>query len=112
MKADVKVWCLGKERSSCPTNDTLCVILILNSVIRHTLRATSDNFGMKRQKKNRKLDTVLCISSSQLFSPGTPVSSINKTYLPDITRNIVESGVKHYSPKPNPTERFLLSFNL
>jgi hypothetical protein len=34
------------------------------------------------------------------FSPGTPVSSTNKTDRHDITE-IVESGVKHH--KPNPT---------
>ena len=34
------------------------------------------------------------------FSPGTPVSSTNKTDRRQITENIVESGVKHNNPKP------------
>ena len=34
------------------------------------------------------------------FSPGTPVSSTNKT-----DRNIVESGAKHHKPKPRPVYR-------
>ena len=33
------------------------------------------------------------------FSPGTPVSSTNKTDRHDITE-IVESGVKHHKPSP------------
>ena len=40
------------------------------------------------------------------FSPGTPISSTNKTYIHDICSdnwNIVESGVKHHSPNPKPT---------
>ena len=32
------------------------------------------------------------------FSPGTPVSSINKTYRHDITEKNVESGAKHVYP--------------
>ena len=37
--------------------------------------------------------------AGQWFSPGTAVSSINKTDRHDIT-NIVESGVKHQNPNP------------
>ena len=37
------------------------------------------------------------------FSPGTPVSSTNKTDHHNITvQNIVESGIKHYNPNANP----------
>jgi hypothetical protein len=35
------------------------------------------------------------------FSAGTPVSSTNKTDSPGYNWNIVESGIKHYKPKPN-----------
>ena len=35
------------------------------------------------------------------FSAGTPVSSTKKTDRPDITGNIVESGVKHHKPNLN-----------
>jgi hypothetical protein len=37
----------------------------------------------------------------QWFSPGTPVSSINKTDRHDITE-IIESGVKHHILNHNP----------
>jgi hypothetical protein len=49
------------------------------------------------------LDTTLCdkicqwLTAGRWFSPGTPVSSINKTDCYDIT---VESGVKHHNPNP------------
>jgi hypothetical protein len=33
-------------------------------------------------------------AAGQWFSPGTPVSSTNKTYCHDIIENIVESGMK------------------
>ena len=36
------------------------------------------------------------LATGQWFSPGTPVSSTNKT---DRHWNIVESGVKHHKPK-------------
>jgi hypothetical protein len=36
------------------------------------------------------------------FSPGTPVSSTNKTDHHDITEKNVESGIKHHNPYPNP----------
>jgi hypothetical protein len=35
------------------------------------------------------------------FSPGPPVSSINKTDCHDLAWNIVESGIKHLKTKPN-----------
>ena len=34
------------------------------------------------------------------FSPGTPISSTNKTNRHDITEYIVKSGVKHHNPTP------------
>jgi len=34
------------------------------------------------------------------FSPGTPVSSTNKTYLHDIAEILLESGVKHHNLNP------------
>jgi hypothetical protein len=37
-------------------------------------------------------------AAGRWFSPGTPVSSTNKTDRHDITENIVESGVKHHKP--------------
>ena len=48
------------------------------------------------------LDTTLCdkvcpwLAAGQCFSPGTPVSSTNKTE--KYNWNIVESGVKHHKP--------------
>jgi hypothetical protein len=50
------------------------------------------------------LDTTLCdevcqrLATGQWFSPGTPVSSTNKTDRHDITEIFVESGVKHHKP--------------
>jgi len=52
-------------------------------------------------------DTALCdnvcqwLAAGRWFSPGTPVSSNNKTDRHDINWNIVESGVKQHNP-PNP----------
>jgi hypothetical protein len=49
------------------------------------------------------LETTSCDKDDQWFatglwfSPGTPVSSINKSDCHDIT-NIVESGIKHHNP--------------
>ena len=37
-------------------------------------------------------------AAGRWFSPGTPVSSTNKTDRHDIAENIVESGVKHHKP--------------
>jgi len=34
------------------------------------------------------------------FSPGTSISSTNKTDRHDIIENIVKSGIKHYNPNP------------
>ena len=44
------------------------------------------------------LDTTLCdkVAAGLWFSPGTPVSSTNKTDYHDITE-YVESGVKHHN---------------
>ena len=50
------------------------------------------------------LDTTLCdkvcqwLTAGQWFSPGTPVTSTNKTDRHDYSWNIVESGVKHHEP--------------
>ena len=37
-------------------------------------------------------------AAGRWFSPGTPLSSTNKTDRHDIAENIVESGVKHHKP--------------
>ena len=37
----------------------------------------------------------VCYCAGRWFSPGTPVSSTNKTDRHDVTENIVESGVNH-----------------
>ena len=48
--------------------------------------------------------TTLCdkvcqwLTTGQWFSPGTPVSSTNKTDPPQYNWNIVESGIKPYKP--------------
>ena len=39
------------------------------------------------------------------FSPGTLVSSANKTDYHDITDIYVESGVKHHDPNPHPIDK-------
>ena len=44
--------------------------------------------------------------AGQWFSPGTSVSSTNKTDHHDININIVESGIKHH--KPNPEKEFVV----
>jgi hypothetical protein len=44
--------------------------------------------------------------AGQWFSPGTSVSSTNKTDRHDIKINIVESGIKHH--KPNPEKEFVV----
>ena len=41
------------------------------------------------------------LTTGRSFSPGIPVSSINKKLPPQYNWNIVESGVKHHKPKPN-----------
>jgi hypothetical protein len=41
--------------------------------------------------------SFLVLPECRWFSPGSPVSSINKTDRHDIC-NIVESGVKHHKP--------------
>jgi hypothetical protein len=38
----------------------------------------------------------------QWFSPGTPVSSTNKTESHDIAEILFESGIKQYNPNSNP----------
>ena len=49
-------------------------------------------------------DTTLCdkvcqwLAAGRWFSPGTRVSSTNKTYQPRYNWNFVESGVKHHNP--------------
>jgi hypothetical protein len=58
------------------------------------------------------LDTKLCdkvcqwLAARRWFSPGTPVSSTNKTDRHDTTKNIVESGVKYHEPLPPLTHLF------
>ena len=47
----------------------------------------------------------LCDKVCQWFAIGlwfSPVSSTNKTDLPRYNWNIVESGIKHHNPPPNP----------
>ena len=52
------------------------------------------------------LDKALCdkvcqwLAAGQWFSPGTSVSSTNKTDPPYYYWNIVESGIKHHNPNP------------
>ena len=56
------------------------------------------------------LDATLCdkvcqwLAAGRWFSPGTPVSSTNKTNHHNITENIIESesGVKLHNPNPLP----------
>jgi hypothetical protein len=51
------------------------------------------------------LDTTLCdkicqwLAAGRQFSPGTPVSSTNKTDLPWYNWNIVEKGAKNHKPQ-------------
>jgi hypothetical protein len=51
------------------------------------------------------LDTTLCdkvcqsLAAGRWFSPGTPVSSTNKTDLHDVTEILYDSGVKHHNPR-------------
>ena len=52
------------------------------------------------------LDTALCdtncqwFATGQCFSPGTPISSTNKTDPPWYKENIVESDIEHHNPNP------------
>ena len=39
--------------------------------------------------------------TGRLFSPGTPVSSTNKTDRHDITEILLKVVLKHHKPKPN-----------
>jgi hypothetical protein len=61
------------------------------------------------------LNTTLCdqayewLAAGRWFSPGTLVSSTNKTDRHD-NWNIVENGFKHHNPNPNPVLIILLSF--
>ena len=41
------------------------------------------------------MQSSLLLAAGRWFSPGTPVSSTNKTDRHDVTENIVESGVNH-----------------
>jgi hypothetical protein len=50
------------------------------------------------------LNTTLCDKVCQWLSPGTPVSSTNKTDHHDITEILLKSGFKH----PEMFEMFLL----
>ena len=43
----------------------------------------------------------MSVAACRLLAPGTPVFSTNKTDTHDI-KDIVESGVKHHYPNPNP----------
>jgi len=58
------------------------------------------------QLRRGVLETTLCdqvcqwLAAGRWFSPGTPVSSTNKTDRHDITEICFESGVKHHKPKP------------
>ena len=63
------------------------------------------------------LDTTLCdkvcqwLAVDRWFSPGTPVSSANKTDCHDINEMLfVESGVKYHNPNLNP--KWTISVNL
>jgi hypothetical protein len=59
------------------------------------------------------LDTTLCdwvcqwFATGLLFSPGTPVSSTNKTDRHIFTWNIVESGIKDHNNNLNPKKMYL-----
>jgi hypothetical protein len=44
------------------------------------------------------LDTTLCDKVCQWFSPGTSVSSTNKTDRHDITEILLKGGIKHHKP--------------
>jgi hypothetical protein len=62
------------------------------------------------------LDTTLCnkvcqwLATGCWFSPGTPVSSINKTEPSWYNWNCVESGIKHHNSNSSiKTNRFYLS---
>ena len=46
-----------------------------------------------------------CLATGQWFSPGTLVSSTNKTSSHDVA-DIVESDTKHHNPSPNPSVLF------
>ena len=64
------------------------------------------------------LHTTLCdevcqsLAAGRWFSPGTPVSSINKTYRHnnEYNWNIVESGIKHHIPNPKSKMATLSSY--
>ena len=53
------------------------------------------------------LNTTFCdkvcqwLVTGQWFSPGTPVSSTNKTYHHDVTAILFKSGAKHHNPNPD-----------
>jgi poly-D-alanine transfer protein DltD len=47
-------------------------------------------------------ERIVIFTIVRWFSPGTPVSSTNKTDLHDITEILVESGVKHHNTYPLP----------
>ena len=55
------------------------------------------------------IGTPLCdkvcqwLETGRWFSPGTPISSTNKTDRHDIAENVVESGAKHHNPNTNPS---------
>ena len=53
------------------------------------------------------LDTTLCdkvcqwLATGRWFSPGTSISTTNKTDLHDITEILLKVAFKHHQPKPN-----------
>ena len=61
------------------------------------------------------LDTTLCdkvyqwLAAGLWFSPGTPVSSTNKTDPHDITEILLKVVIKHHKSKPNPLIKKRLS---
>jgi hypothetical protein len=78
-----------------------------------TTNVVSSNPAQVRCTLYKLCDKVFqSLATCQWFSPGTPVSSTNKTGRHDISeeefedikgaiRNIVKIGVKHHKPKPN-----------
>ena len=63
------------------------------------------------------LDTTLCdriyqlLDTGRWFSYGILVFSTNKNDRHNIAQNIVESGVKHHNPNPNPPFSMFVRIN-
>ena len=67
-------------------------------------KATSSNPAHDEVYSIIRLCDKVCqwLLADRWFSLGTLVSSTNKTDLPRYNWNIVESGIKHHNPPPNP----------